>query len=492
MNCNRREFLKTLGAGLTLTAFNGCQLIPQIGADQPNVLFIAVDDLNDWVNVLGGRPGVHTPNIDRLAERGVVFTNAHCSSPSCNPSRASIMTGVRPSTSGIYNNRQHWRESPVLRDARTIPEHFHSIGYHTTGGGKIFHCLSWIKTSYGSDENDYDIWDDYFPSKTRAMPESVWPEGTVRNDEGTFEWDPVAKGRTDWRPSYYFDWGPLKTTDEEMADFQVVDWAIGELKKEHEKPFFQAVGIFRPHIPWFIPQKYFNRYPLNEITLPPVKERDLEDCSSVGKSFCRRKWQEWILENDMWKQAVQGYLAGISFADAQVGRLLDALDASSYAENTMIVLWSDHGMHIGEKEHWEKFTLWEESTRVPLIITAPGVATPGGRCGRPVSLLDVYPTLIELCGNRPYPSLEGQSLVPLLRDTQASRERPAITTWGFNNHAVRTERWRYIRYNDGSEELYDHQSDPDEYTNLAGQSQYKSKKEDLAQWLPTTNALFSR
>jgi len=478
-----------MGASIAAMTIPACQFIPKIGANHPNVLFIAVDDLNDWVNGLGGRPGVHTPNIDRLAERGVLFTNAHCSAPACNPSRASIMTGIRPSTSGIYNNRQHWRESPMLDDAKTIPEHFRSQGYRTIGGGKIFHCLSWIKTQYGTDENDYAIWDGYFPSKSQSMAESIWPRGTVRDEEGTFKWSPIAKGKTDWRPSYFFDWGPLKKPEEEMADFKVVDWAIEELKKKHEKPFFQAVGIFRPHIPWFVPKKYFNLYPLDKISLPPVTENDLDDCSPVGKRFCRRKWQEWILQNDLWKNAVQAYLASISFADAQVGRLLDALDASPHAENTIIVLWSDHGMHIGEKEHWEKFTLWEESTRVPLIIVAPGVTNRGGRCKRPVSLLDVYPTLVELCGNTPSPVLEGQSLVPLLRNPDASRERPAVTTWGFNNHAIRTERWRYIRYNDDSEELYDHQRDPNEYTNLAGQKEYDDIKTQLADWLPQTNAL---
>jgi len=483
----RRDFLKTLGLGIASLTIPGCQSGSKAMKGQPNVLFIAVDDLNDWANCLGGRPGVFTPNIDRLAERGVVFTNAHCSAPACNPSRASIMTGVRPSSSGIYHNGQDWRESPYLKDTVTIPEYFKSQGYSVKGGGKIFHCLSWIRTRYGTDENDYSIWDYYFPSNTRSMPDSIWPESSRVDGEGTVRWDPVAKGKTEWRPSYYFDWGSLKNPDEEMADYKVVDWAVSELKKEHDKPFFHAVGIFRPHIPWFVPQKYFDLYPLDQITLPPIKENDLEDCSEVGKSFCRRKWQEWIVQNKMWKQAVQAYLACISFADAQVGRLLDALENSPYAGNTVVVLWSDHGMHIGEKEHWEKFTLWEESTRVPLIFSAPGVAKAGSLCSKSVTLLDVYPTLVELCGQKPGTELEGESLVTWLKNPEAPKEKPAVTTWGVNNHAIRTERWRYIRYHDGTEELYDHNNDPDEYTNLAGMAEFDSLKNELAQWLPEVN-----
>jgi arylsulfatase A-like enzyme len=273
-----------------------------------------------------------------------------------------------------------------------------------------------------------------------------------------------------------------------MADYKVVDWAISELNKKHDKPFFQAVGIFRPHIPWFVPQKYFDLYPLDKLKLPEILEGDLDDCSEIGQKFCRRKWQTWLVKHDKWKEAVQGYLASISFADAQLGRLLDAFEASDYADNTVIVLWSDHGMHIGEKEHWEKFTLWEESTRVPLMIAGPSVKQPGRKSNQSVSLLDVYPTLVELCGYETFDQLEGQSLVNLLHDPAATRKRPAITTWGKNNHAVRTERWRYIHYKNGDQELYDHNNDPDEYHNLAGDKKYAPLMKELAQWLPKINA----
>jgi arylsulfatase A-like enzyme len=487
MNESRRHFIKTISLGAAAMALPPWMTSCSEKKTPPNILFIAVDDLNDWANCLGGRPGVHTPNLDRLANRGVLFTNAHCAAPACNPSRASVFSGIRPSTSGIYFNRQHWRKSPVLEKAVTIPEHFRASGYRAVGGGKLFHCLSWIKTTYGRDGNDPDIWDAYFPSKVKPMPDFIWPEGTEWDESGTVTWTPQAGTNTQDRPPYYFDWSPMAEPDEKTSDFKVVEWASRELQKTQEKPFFLAVGIFRPHIPWFVPQKYFDLYPLDKIFLPPIQENDLADCSPVGKSFCRRKWQEWILKNDQWKPAVQAYLASISYADAQLGRLLETLDMSPSSDNTIIVLWSDHGMHIGEKEHWEKFTLWEESTRVPLIIVAPGMTKAGSQCAQPVNLLDIYPTLVELAGHDPRPELEGQSILPLLKNPHMETGRAVVTTYGRNNHGVRSTRWRYIRYHDGSEELYDHRSDPDEYSNLAGREEYKDVTQELAAWLPKIN-----
>jgi choline-sulfatase len=487
MNRSRRHFIKTIGLGAAAMALPSWTASCSKKKTPPNILFIAVDDLNDWANCLGGRPGVHTPNLDRLADRGVLFTNAHCAAPACNPSRTSVFTGIRPSTSGIYFNRQHWRKSPVLEKAVTIPEHFRANGYRAFGGGKLFHCLSWIKTSYGRDGNDPHVWDDYFPSITKPMPDFIWPEGAEWDEFETVSWTPQAGANSQDRPPYYFDWSPMAEPDEKTSDFKVVEWASRELQKTQDKPFFLGVGIFRPHIPWFVPQKYFDLYPLDKIFLPPIQEKDLADCSPVGKSFCRREWQEWILQNDQWKPAVQAYLASISYADAQLGRLLDALDKSPHSDNTIIVLWSDHGMHIGEKEHWEKFTLWEESTRVPLLFVAPGVTKAGGRCSQPVNLLDIFPTLVELAGHDPRPELEGQSLLPLLKNPLLETGRAVVSTYGRNNHGIRSARWRYIRYHDSSEELYDHRSDPDEYTNLADHDEYAETKKELAAWLPKIN-----
>jgi arylsulfatase A-like enzyme len=495
------RLLKVIALGAFFLAFSQCLLKKAIGSEhraKPNVLFIAIDDLNDWVNCLGGRAGVKTPNLDRLAARGVLFTNAHCTAPSCNPSRASLLTGIRPSTSGVYVNNQNWRRAPVLRHALTIPRYFRGQGYRSIGGGKIFHAGSWMNACGRDGFNDDGSWDSYFPSPRRAMPDEIrpqdWPvngllrEAEKEGFENLFAWKTPTELRNIIEEWKIVDWAPLKEREEEMADSKVVNWAVAELGRKHEKPWFLGVGIFRPHVPWYVPRKYFDLYPINKIALPPVRENDLDDTSPVGQGFVERKWHRWIVKNNQWKQGVQGYLASISFTDALVGRLLDALDKSSDAKYTIIVLWSDNGMHLGEKEHWEKFTLWEESTRVPLIIIAPGVTHPGGRCSRPVSLLDIYPTLIELCGLQPKSELEGRSLVPLLVDPRARWDRPAVTTWRPNNHAVRSERWRYIRYHDGSEELYDHEKDPDEFTNLARDKQYEAVKKELAGWLPKINA----
>ena len=456
---------------------------------RPNVLFIAVDDLNDWVNCMGGRKGVHTPNIDRLASRGVLFTNAHCAAPSCNPSRVAMMTGVAPSSSGIYHNGQDWRDRPRLAKAVTIPEHFRAGGYTAFGGGKIFHALSWITDGYGKQQNEAAIWDSYWPKATSPMPDPHWPKAAEarRAGNGYLYSKPLARGKTSkGRPAHFFDWAPDNQSESGTADYKVVSWAAAELAKKRDKPFFHAVGIFRPHIPWYAPKKYFDLYPEEKVFLPPIKKGDLEDVPPAGHRSLRKGWHRWVEENDEWRPAVRGYLASISYADAQVGRLLDALDSSPHAKNTVVVLWSDHGMHIGEKQHWEKFTLFEESTRVPLIILAPGVTKPGETCDRPVSLLDVYPTLNELCGLPKRNDIDGVSLVPLLKDPTARRDRPAITTWGRGSHSVRTERWRYIRYANGSEELYDHKDDPDEFTNLvvSRPSHAKTIIPGLKKWLP--------
>jgi arylsulfatase A-like enzyme len=490
-NLSRRRFLIATAAMMatrTVAAQSG-----PVSSNRPNILFVAFDDLNDWIGPLAGYPGkVHTPNFDRLASRGMVFTNAQCSAPVCNASRASLLTGVQPATSGIYDNSARWREAPVLRDAVTLPHCFRNAGYRTSGGGKIFHALSWLNYGYGASENDPDAWDEYFPSKEQPMPFDRFPADTRKlgtDARWSFEWPRVAAGRgerPDVRVPYYMDWGPLPPSKDRYADEQVVDWASGELRKIQTRPLFLGVGIFKPHIPWFVPQEYYDLYPLDKVVTPPVRDwrKGLPPAAqAMGEE--RRRWHYWITANGLWKNAVQGYLAAISFADAQLGRLLDALDASPHARNTIIVMWGDNGFHLGERETWEKFTLWEESDRVPLMIVAPGVTKPGSRCTRAVSLLDIYPTLLELAKPGPPPQkLEGTSLVPLLKKPNSERAIPAITSFEPGNHSVRTERWRYTRYKNGDEELYDHEQDPNEYNNLANDEKYRSIKTDLAKWVP--------
>jgi arylsulfatase A-like enzyme len=272
-----------------------------------------------------------------------------------------------------------------------------------------------------------------------------------------------------------------------MGDANVVEWARAFLEEEHAAPFFLAVGLYRPHLPWYVPSAYFERLPSAGVSLPPVPLDPLAGVPAAGRRLAGQDHAR-VLASGNWARAVRGYLASIAFADDMVGRLLAALDASRYGGNTVIVVWGDHGWHLGEKAHWRKFALWEEATRVPLAIVAPGVSRAETRCARTVSLLDLYPTLVELCGLPPREELEGRSLIPLLREPAAAWDRPVVTTHGHRNHAVRTERWRYIRYADGSEELYDHDADPLEWENLAGESRFATVKEELARSLPKRDA----
>ncbi len=425
-----------------------------------NVLFIAVDDLNDWISPLKGYPGVRTPNIDRLAKKGMNFTRAYCSAPVCNPSRTSLLTGVRPSTSGVYNNSQPWRN--VLPNAVTLPQYFTANDYKVMGAGKIFHegyedSISW--------QENYQVAQNPTPLKVPV------------NGRGNF------------------DWSPLEVGNEEMGDYKTVQRGINYLQQKHDKSFFLAIGLTRPHQPWYVPKKYFDMYPLEKIILPKVIDNDLEDIPGIGKKMAKGLFgsgrdddHEFILEKNQWKKAIQGYLASITFADEQIGRLLNALDNSSYKNNTIIIFFGDHGWHLGEKRHWRKFSLWEESARVPFIVVAPGLTKSGSVCERTVNLMDIYPTLVTLCSFPKKIGLEANDITPLLKNPKLPWNYPSLTTLGLNNHSVRTERWRYIRYNDGGEELYDHNADPQEWKNLANDPKYTSVKKDLLKWFPKVNA----
>lgn len=435
----------------------------QSSSNRPNVLFIAIDDLNDWIGALGGNTQTLTPNLDRLAERSVLFANAHCAAPACNPSRAALMTGVRPSTSGVYHNPQPWRESPVLKHAPTIPQHFMANGYTAVGSGKIYH----------GGFPDPASWQEYWPSQTKNKPNDPAPERRPVN----------GIPRT-----AHFDWGAVQVPSEKMGDWQVADWVIGRLSQTHDRPFFIACGFFRPHLPWHVPQEYFAKFPLGSIRIPEVPDSDLDDVPEAGRRMAKPNGDHAKVVNyNQWQKAVQGYLASISFVDACLGRVLDALDASLHKDNTIVVLWSDHGWHLGEKKHWRKFSLWEEATQVVLMWSVPGVTKGGGRSHAPVNLLDIYPTLIELCELPANDRLQGVSLVPLLKDPAALWNRPTLTTHGRNNHAIRSNRYRYIRYADGSEELYDHEADEMEWTNIAANPGYEAVKSDLAKWIPKVN-----
>jgi arylsulfatase A-like enzyme len=440
---------------LCLLAFAGVFLTDAHAAEpRLNVLFIAIDDLNDWVHHLHGHPQTVTPNIDRLAKKGVTFYNAHCAAPVCNPSRAALLSGIRPSTSGVYDNTTDWRKV-IPESTTTLPLHFKNSGYYVAGAGKIYH---------GG-----------FPRP------SDWHE--YPREKGG---DPKPKG-SDGVGGIKF--APLDCEDRDLTDYHTVSYVIEQLEKKHDRPFFLACGLHKPHMPWNVPRKYYDMYPLDKIILPKVLDTDLDDIPPAGVRMARPDGDhKSIVDSGRWKDAVQGYLAACTFADVQVGRLLDALEKSPHRDSTIIVLWGDHGWHLGEKRHWRKFTLWEEATRAPLVWVAPGVTRPGGVCRRTVDFMSIYPTLTDLCGLSTPKHVEGPSLRPLLSNPEAAWDRPALTTHGRGNHGVRSEKWRYIRYADGSEELYDHDKDPMEWTNLAGKKEYDKVKAELAKHLPRVDA----
>ena len=446
--------------------------LPAQGAEtnRPNVLFIAIDDLNDWVGCLGGHPQVKTPNIDRLASRGVSFTNAHCQAPICMPSRTSLLTGTYPWQNGVYMIEQEFCNAPALKDAVTLPRYFRNHGYRTLAAGKIYH-------RHQDTADEWDQWGGRYGWKW--MGDLVGSEG--------------VSGLPN--PSI-FDFGPLPVEDAQMNDARVTQWGIDRLADQHDKPFFLAVGLITPHLPLFTPQQYYDMYPLDTVQLPPVLPGDLDDLPPLGRKFTRYfdttpLCHLNILRCGVWNKAVASYLACASFTDMCVGRLLDALDKSPHAKNTVIVLWSDHGFHLGEKMHWEKRSLWEESTRVPLVFATPDGVSAGIQCSRPVGLIDIYSTLVELCGLPAKQDLQGHSLVPLLKNPSQAWEYPALTTHHPGNHAVRTERWRYIHYVNGDEELYDHDNDPHEWKNLANDLKFADVKKRLATHLPTSNAPYA-
>jgi arylsulfatase A-like enzyme len=427
--------------------------------ERPNVLLIAVDDLNDWIGVLGGHPQAKTPNIDELANRGVLFSNAQCQAPACNPSRASLMTSLYPSTTGIYFLNPDISESPIARKNKVMPKRFQLEGYTVFAAGKLFHNGKGIN------------------------------EAHIPNYAGQFGgFGPMPDEKISAYPGHpLWDWGTYPQRDEQMPDYKIATWAEVKLAEKQEQPFWMGVGFYRPHVPQFVPKKWFDLYPLESLELPKTIADDLNDISSYGKDITREKHvsptHKWVTENDEWKPIVQSYLACVSFVDEQVGRVLKALDKGDYGKNTYVVLFSDHGFHIGEKERHAKRSLWEDGTRVPMILMGPGI-TKGKVSNRPVQLLDIYPTLLELSKLEPDASHEGNSLVPLLQQLDVPWTHYARTSFGPGNYAIVSEQYRFIQYNDSSEEFYDHLNDPNEWHNEIENQDYADVIENHRAQLP--------
>ncbi|MGY8671265.1 MAG: sulfatase [Verrucomicrobiia bacterium] len=475
-----------LHALLCILAFGAQPQSGQAAGQKPNVLFISVDDLNDYISPLDNHPGVKTPNFDRLAKRSVTFANAHCAAPACHPSRVAVMTGVHPIKSGIYRNLfgahgPRWRhESPVLEKAIVLSQHFRDHGYRAVGGGKIFHTLQWTP---GDSQNDPDAWDEYRGDPLDPIS-ADWPrpESTKRNQNAGF----VGK-----RPlgSHLFGAAPVELSADQ-GDGAVVDWAVEKMRQPGDKPLFLAVGLFRPHIPWEVPQKWFDLHPESEVQLPAHLKDDLTDAHSHG----REGWHKWVTDNRQWKHLMRGYLASISYVDHELGRLLDGLDASPMAKNTIVVLWTDHGFHIGEKENWEKFALWDQTTRTPLFIHAPGISKDGAKTRQPATLTDLYPTLCDLAGLPTPKQCTGASLAQQVKNPPQIDGRTSLTSFVFGrsgkvaSHGISDVRYRYISYPDGFEELYDLEQDRNEFKNLANDPAFAKIKARLAAGVPKNAA----
>ncbi len=448
------------GLPTVLSAQDGAAKIVAADQPKPNILFIAIDDMNDWTGFLGGHPQAITPNMDRLAKRGVNFTNAHCIAPACSPCRLGLLYGIQPFNSGMYPFYDHEKiPADVLNQYTSLPKLFRQNGYRAYGAGKIFH---------GS-KNLAGDWDDYHSHSGKPLkyaPENGYQQGDSKK----------------------MAFCPTTNELDDHPDYQVASYGIDVLSKQHDQPFFLAVGIVKPHLAFVCPQQFFDLYP-DKIEQPLIRQRDLADVPWVGRSMAKLSDDFQFRGDDAWERVHRSYLACISWADYNIGRVLDALEKSPYADNTIIVLWSDHGYHQGEKRSFRKFTLWEESTRVPFIILDP---RPGrmqaGNCTEAVSLIHVYRTLADLAEISAPAYVDGESLTGQLKDPAAEFSIPAITTWGRGNYSVRGDQWRYTRYFDGGEELYNHSSDPQEWNNLADSPEYEATKQELATFLPKNEA----
>jgi len=456
--------MRTKALWLRLALLAACALLaPHRGsaaeARRPNVLFIAADDMNADLGCYG-KSEVKSPNIDALAARGVRFERMYCQFPLCSPSRSSLMTGLRPDSTRVFDLQYHFRQG--LPDVVTLPQLFSKNGYYAARVGKIYH--------YG---NPGQIGTPGLDDPA-SWQETINPAGRDHTalETDVMNYTPLRKG-LGAAMAFLSDKGGK---DEEHTDGKVATEAIRLLEKHKDQPFFLAVGFYKPHCPWIAPDRYFAPYDLGQISLPEIAA-DYQKSVPAPALASTKPWPYMGVTAAQARECKLAYYAAISFVDAQIGRVLDALERLGLRDNTVVVFWSDHGYQLGEHGLWMKQSCFEESARVPVIIALPGTNKGGQTCARTVELLDLYPTLADLAGLAAPPALEGKSLRPLLENPTAEWERPAFTQVqraGFPGHSVRTGKWRYTEWDFGKKgaELYDHESDPQELRNLAGDATY--------------------
>ena len=459
--------------------FTSCNTAESQPQSQPNIVFFALDDLNDWINPLGYEQAI-TPHLDRLAESGIMFTNAHAPGVYCAPSRTAIFSGLQATTTGCYGNEIFFYDYPELVSLQMA---FQEGGYETWGAGKLFHHRGGYVDLRG--------WNEFF-ARSAEIKEMGYEMGSRGSDmplPDPFPYSPYYR-KTDKEVigGLFLEWGPIPDSlEDQMIAVQRTKWICDLLKQPHDKPFFIGLGLYTPHFPNYAPQKYFDMYDLSQIQVPYLKKDDLEDLpEGIRRRMInrRRMHQETLEKIDAVKEAIWGYLAAVTYADAMLGRVLDAIEENGLADNTIVIMWSDQGYHHGEKGQWGKHTLWRQTTRVPLIFSGAGLPE-NKRVNATVGLIDLYPTLIDLCKLPGQHAMDGQSLLPILRDPSSAEDRNLfIPSHERGSYTVVNENWRYIYYRDGTEELYNVKEDPDEWYNLAGEEEFRPTIQELQGAVP--------
>jgi len=462
---NRRACLRTISGAAAFFFSSYKKATSKTGSRKKDILFIAMDDLNDWPRAFGGYKGkISTPNINEIVNRGMKFTNAFSAAAQCSPSRNALFWGMRQTTTGYYENGADVGPSEAIKNNPSLTEYFMKQGYEVKGAGKLYH----------GGPKKRNLFSDFFrPDVPQKIKERLELNGIP------------PKGGSDW--------GVIDREKEDMFDWKNADYFVKEINKSHDKPQFMAYGIFKPHEPWYLPKEYFDRNPLKDIVLPEMNEKSFAEISKYAKETYAQYEHEVagfkaIKDAGKWKHGVQGYLAAVTFADDCLGKVLKAMKENKKFKDTSLVLWSDHGWHLGEKHHWRKQTLWEEAIHCILTIYAPGITPKGSKTDRVASLLDLYPTLCELAGVKIPEQVEGNSLVPVLKDPKTEWDHPAITITLPKDVSVRTEQYHYIQYNTGDEELYDIKKDMMEWENLANNPEFRAIKQKLAKHIPKHKA----
>jgi arylsulfatase A-like enzyme len=473
---------------LCWSAATGKSLPTEAMTNRPNVLLIIADDLRDTVGCYGN-PDIKTPNIDTLAARGLRFDNFYVQYSVCDPSRSSFLTGLRPEQTRVWDNKTFFRDN--LPNVVTLPQCFREAGYYTAGYGKVFHTVGGNRGNQAKWSDAKNSWDDSHEASSEGgaaayQPSENAPDGLHDKD---FSREPkIVEGRNlTGGKIKWCRWGATAGPDNLEPDYGTASAAIVAMDKADGKPWFIAAGFHRPHDPFIAPKKYFDLYPLDEIKLPPIKDDDTNDLPpAIKKFYDHRKAtiHDKLNEMGLMKEVLRAYLASISYADAMLGRVLDALDASAARDNTIVIFWSDQGYHHGEKGQWGKHTLWERTANIPFIWSGPGIAR-GANVNATVSAIDLYPTLVELCGLAPDGGLEGQSLATTLREPALAKDRNVLLCEiRQGGYAITNSQWRYIHYAEGGEELYDVVKDPNEWDNLALLEKYRPVMDELRQSAP--------